>query len=240
MAYQTRVGARRRTLTRSRIIATALPVFAEKGPDAPVIDDFIQAAAISRGTFYNHFRTVGELLAATSDNLTEELLQLIDAKLVDTTEPDLRIATALRLIGQKALSDRHWCAFLSRASHVGVHARHYLERDLTLGQRLGVFELPDVTAAFDLITGTTMQTLRAIESGRCLTVEDLRSHLQLIFRALGVPAARIERLLNEPLPELENAAPAKRPARRRKAPAVRAEGIGRTVPRRAKPRDTAC
>jgi len=239
MAYQTRVGALRRTLTRSRIIATALPVFAAKGPDAPVIDDFIQAAAISRGTFYNHFRTVGELLAATSDNLTEELLQLIDAKLVGTTEPDLRIATALRLIGQKALSDRHWCAFLSRASHVGVHARHYLERDLSLGQRSGVFELPDVTAAFDLITGTTMQMLRAIESDQCLTLEDLRSHLELIFRALGVSAARIERLLNEPLPELGNAVPAKRPARRRKPPAIRVEGIGRAVPGRAKARGTA-
>jgi AcrR family transcriptional regulator len=222
MAYQTRVGERRRTLTRARIITAALPVFAEHGPDAPVIDDFIQAAAISRGTFYNHFRTVAELLAATSENLTEELAQLIDAKLVNVTAPDLRIAIALRLIGQKALNDRHWCLFLSRASHVGVHARQYLQRDLTVGQRLDVFDLPDVTAAFDLITGTTMQTLRAIESGQCRTLEDLRSHLQLVFRALGVPAARIDRLLTEPLPQLESKARPTRPARRRKAPAVRA------------------
>lgn len=217
MAYQTRVGALRRTLTRSRIISSALPVFAQKGPDAPIIDDFILAASISRGTFYNHFRTVGELLAATSDKLTEDLVQLIDSTLASTQAPDLRIATALRLIGQKALTDRHWCAFLARASNVGVHARHYLQRDLYLGQQIGVFDLPNVAAAFDLITGTTMQTLRAIESGQCLTLEDLGSHLQLIFRALGVPAARIATLLAEPLPRLENERRTKRMARRRSA-----------------------
>ena len=74
MTYQTRVGAQRRSRTRAQIITSAMAVFAAKGPDAPVIDDFILAAGISRGTFYNHFRTVPELLQATSELLTEELV----------------------------------------------------------------------------------------------------------------------------------------------------------------------
>jgi hypothetical protein len=47
--YQTRVGALRREKTRNRLIESALGVFAEKGPDAPLIDDFIAAAGVARG-----------------------------------------------------------------------------------------------------------------------------------------------------------------------------------------------
>ena len=57
--HRTRVGRQRRARTQARILEAAFEVFARKGPDAPVIDDFIQAAGVARGTFYNHFRTTG-------------------------------------------------------------------------------------------------------------------------------------------------------------------------------------
>src|SRR5512137_1877770 len=75
--HRPRVGRERRARMRLRIIESALRVFAEKGPEAAVIDDFIKAAGVARGTFYNHFRTTEELLIATSNRLENELIAAI-------------------------------------------------------------------------------------------------------------------------------------------------------------------
>ncbi len=62
--HRTRVAAERRARMHRKLVESALLVFAEKGVDASVIEDVIAAADVSRGTFYNYFRTNGELLAA--------------------------------------------------------------------------------------------------------------------------------------------------------------------------------
>ncbi len=49
--HRTRVGKERSARTERRILEAALEVFADRGPDAPAIDDFVQAAGVARGTF---------------------------------------------------------------------------------------------------------------------------------------------------------------------------------------------
>ena len=75
--HRTRVGEERSARTETRILEAALRVFAERGPDAPVIDEFVQAAGISRGTFYNYFDSVEALLRATSEWTTREVVEAI-------------------------------------------------------------------------------------------------------------------------------------------------------------------
>ena len=62
--HRPRVAAERRARMRRKLVESALLVFAEKGVDASVIEDVIAAAGVSRGTFYNYFRTNAELLVA--------------------------------------------------------------------------------------------------------------------------------------------------------------------------------
>jgi len=52
------IGLEKRKRTRVELIAAAFRVFADKGFEAPVIDDFIIASGLSRGTFYNYFKNV--------------------------------------------------------------------------------------------------------------------------------------------------------------------------------------
>ena len=56
--------ARRRALTRERIVAAAARRFAEAGPDAVRLDEISEAADVARGTLYSHFRTKDDLLRA--------------------------------------------------------------------------------------------------------------------------------------------------------------------------------
>ena len=53
--HRQRVAAERRERMRSRLLASAMKLIAEKGPAATSIDDVISAAEVSRGTFYKYF-----------------------------------------------------------------------------------------------------------------------------------------------------------------------------------------
>ena len=75
--HRVRVGAQRRGKTRLRLLQCALAVFTEKGPDVAFIDDFIAAAGVSRGTFYNHFKTNGTYFDISA---TGGLTQVIEGK----------------------------------------------------------------------------------------------------------------------------------------------------------------
>ena len=56
--------ARRRALTRGRIVAAAARRFADAGPDAVRLDEIADDADVARGTLYSHFRTKDDLLCA--------------------------------------------------------------------------------------------------------------------------------------------------------------------------------
>ena len=95
--HRTRVAAERRARMRRKLVESALLVFAEKGVDAPVIEDVIAAADVSRGTFYNYFRTNGELLAAAIQELGNELVEHIEQRVKTIPSPAERVFTGLRL-----------------------------------------------------------------------------------------------------------------------------------------------
>jgi AcrR family transcriptional regulator len=90
MHHRTASGQAQKAKTRELIIQSAIPVFAKFGPDNPVIDDFVRAAGISRGTFYNYFQTTRELLEATMITLSDEVI----ATIVPVVAPCVRLVVA--------------------------------------------------------------------------------------------------------------------------------------------------
>src|SRR5271166_1345041 len=80
-----------------KLVESALLVFAEKGVDASAIEDVIAAADVSRGTFYNYFRTNGELLAAAIQELGNELVEHIEERVASIPSPAARLFSGLRL-----------------------------------------------------------------------------------------------------------------------------------------------
>jgi AcrR family transcriptional regulator len=57
------IGAERRERTRQKLVMAAARVVAEPGENKANIDDFIKAAGVARGTFYNYYSTRELLLA---------------------------------------------------------------------------------------------------------------------------------------------------------------------------------
>lgn len=196
--HRTRVGRERTARTETRILEAALGVFAKMGPDAPKIDDFVAAAGISRGTFYNHFDSVDAVLAATSEWTTRELLQTIEDALDGLEDPVVRFGVGLRLFFSRAESDPVWSLFVGRVWRMG--GLELPMRDLAEGVRRGTLRAAHPEATRDLLSGAVREALLRIGSGR--TKPGYGDQMAaLCLQVLGADAKRIEAVMKRELPE---------------------------------------
>lgn len=199
--HRTRVGRERRARTEAKIINAAMRVFAKKGPDAPIIDDFIKAAGVARGTFYNYYKSTEELLEATSKWLEDDMIESIETEIGNLKDPVKRLTTGVRLWMQKAEADPAWCAFVARVPRIGHLAEQQLTGDLRRGLRSGMFSSPSIDVARDLVVGTIRQAMYR------LTEEGARKHYdrevaQMVMQGLGLDRRVIEKALSRTLPPL--------------------------------------
>jgi AcrR family transcriptional regulator len=199
--HRTIVGKRRRARTEARILEAALRIFAEKGPDAPVIDDFIKAAGIARGTFYNYFKSTPELLQATSNWLSDEIAETIEGEVRRMKDPVLKHFTGMLLWARKAESDPDWCAFVARIWFKGGFVAYAPLRDIRSGMRAGGFHCPSAEMGFDLSMGTMRQAmLRHMEEPQPKRFWD--HVVRAIMMGLGVEIGRIDEMFSRPLPQV--------------------------------------
>jgi AcrR family transcriptional regulator len=199
------VGAQRREKTRLRLLESGLAVFTEKGPDAAVIDDFIAAAGVSRGTFYNHFRTTQELLLALATEMSDEVLQTVDPYVLALEDPVERFVAGTRLYMQLALRYPLWGSFITRVG-TRLAARGqlidvYLTRDLELAVKRKRIVVPSVAVARDILLGSIFYGIETM-----LTEPTREQHpeqiLHTVLIGLGLPAAEADAIAFMRLAEL--------------------------------------
>ncbi len=204
--HRTRVAAERRARMHRKLVESALLVFAEKGVDAPVIDDVIAAAGVSRGTFYNYFRTNGELLAAAIQQLGNELVEHIEERVKAIPSPAVRVFTGLRLYMDSA---RRFPLFARFAARIGPQAigpgsrvQDYIPVHLAAAIREGEFVDAPIPVTLDTIVGVGLVAVARIAQGRA---DDryVTAMLLALARALGLEPARAAAILSAPLAPLD-------------------------------------
>lgn len=199
--HRTIVGRTRRAKTEAKIIEAALHVFAEKGRDAPVIDDFIKAAGVSRGTFYNYFKSTAELLNATSTWLTDDLIESIEREIRTIKDPVVRHGIGLRFWMKKAESDAAWCGFVADIWFYGGYALEAPLRDIRMGMKQGGFKCPSAEAGFDLAMGTMRQGMvRLSTKPRQRNFGDQIA--EIILHGLGAAPDKIAEVMARKLPDM--------------------------------------
>jgi AcrR family transcriptional regulator len=196
--HRTRTGRERSRRMRQRIIAAAIPVFAQHGPDVPVIDDFITAAGIARGTFYSHFKSTEELLVAASNATEDALMAVVWPRVMQETVPEFRLAVGVRLWLQRAQVDPVLCAFVVRNRIRTPFVEKELSRDIGGGIRSGSLRVATVEAGRDLLVGAVREAMARIMDG-AVPPGHGDEVVRAILRGLGVDARSIERSLAIPL-----------------------------------------
>lgn len=204
--HRTRVGRERRARTRARLLAGALPVFADHGLDARVIDLVIRQAEVSRGTFYNHFTTNEELFTALAQAVSDEILMVVDPLVLRHEDPAVRLACGIRLsIG---LVRRHplLARFLVRgglaALTAGSLTTETIPREVRAGLAAGRFSVTHERLAFDLILGSVMAAFHTLLTSEF--PEDYPQELaQAVLQSLGVERADARRCARVEIDEVE-------------------------------------
>ncbi|MES2149334.1 MAG: TetR/AcrR family transcriptional regulator [Pseudomonadota bacterium] len=203
--HRPRVAAERRERMRRRLIESAMIVFADKGVGASVIPDVVAAAEVSQGSFYNYFRTNEELLAAVADELSGEMVQLIEPVVGPIADPALRVATALRCYLHLARGHRLLARFLAAAGlrmPVQYNATfRYLPADLEEGQKQGVFVDLPLEIVLELVAGAGIAALDHLARGRSRK-DYPETIVAAVMRMLGMGVADAERIAAGPLPKL--------------------------------------
>lgn len=190
---------------RRRLIECAMIVFAQKGIGATVIPEVVAAAEVSQGSFYNYFRGNEDLLAAVSDELSNEMVRLIETAVGNIDDPALRVATAIRSYLHLARSYLVVAHFLSSAglslADKKSAAFDYLPPDLKEGQNKGYFDVPSPGVAVDVIMGAALIAVHRMAKGR--TAKNYPEQITMaILRSLGTTADAAARLTSAPLPKL--------------------------------------
>jgi AcrR family transcriptional regulator len=177
-----------------------------------VIDEFVRAAGIARGTFYNHFKSVEDLLRATSEWTTREMVGAIEAAMAGIEHPVLRLGIGIRLFFSRAQRDPLWCRFVARVWNVG--GLELPVRDFDAAVRLGHFRVPGREAAHGVLFGGIREALRRIGDGG-VPAGYGDQVAEICLRALQADPRRIAAVLSSELPALPERIRA-RPDRRRR------------------------
>ncbi len=191
----------RKALTRSKILAAAVRVVAEKGVTTAVIDDFIRAAGVARGTFYNYFKSTDEVLQAAAQWLEDDLIVSIDEVLAPIDDPVERMTLGMRLWLRKARGDRAWCAFVAGFRYHGSLVEEVLARDIGGALRAGRVSVPNAAVARDLIVGTIREAMGRM-SDATVPIAYLDELVRAILRSLGVDGEWIRTALEKPVPPM--------------------------------------
>jgi len=200
-ANRAKVDAARKQRTRGRILTAAVHVVAEKGVTDVVIEDFIRAAGVARGTFYNYFKSTDEVLQAAAQSLEDDLMVSIEHELAPLKDPLERLTTGVRLWMRKARTDLAWCAFVARYRHHGALVEATVTSDLREGKKLGKFAFPSVAAARDLLVGTIREAMGRM-SDAPVSAGYADEIAAVVLRGLGVDDAWIRSALAKPAPTM--------------------------------------
>jgi AcrR family transcriptional regulator len=200
-------GRDKRAKTRTAIVWAAVELVQKRGIDAvPTIDDFIAAAGVSRGTFYNHFETKEDLLQAASVHVSHSIDALIQPVLERIDNPAERVALASRSFIRLARVRPAWAWILINAVPVSgagwseqMHANAL--RDLQLGITQGVFRICHLQAAATLGIGGLGMALR-MALLQPVGDDFAQGFVMVALQAFGVPPEECLRISQLPLPDI--------------------------------------
>ncbi len=165
--HRPRVALKKRQVMRGKLLDAAMRVFVGANGAMPVIDDVIREADVSRGTFYNYFTSLDEVLVAIGQDLNNQMTTDILPVYDILTEPCQRVAVASRIFLVRALLDPQWAGFVTRVDawqHNSLVAE-YMSRDLVNGKANGDFSIGRIDVATDFLMGASAHGIHAILQG---------------------------------------------------------------------------
>lgn len=193
----------RRDRTREALLGAGRRLFAARDVDGVSVDEIVEAAAVAKGSFYNHFadkEVFAREIAAVARREVEARVLEINAEVRD---PALAMARALCVFVRFATEHRDSARTLWRlntgATMVDAPINRGLVDVVQQGIDAGQFAHVDVESGVLLTMGIIVITLRHLFEDRMRTApSDIARRMAAgLLRSLGVAPARAAKLADE-------------------------------------------
>ncbi len=192
---------------RGRLLASALQlVAAGKGPALTSIDDVIEAAGVSRGTFYRYFLSPDTLVRELIVEVANELIRMAEPVVLKHSDPAERVACGIRLVSRLAIHHPLAANFMVRLGWPDAQGPNllldFVKRDLGEGLRQGRFMRMPIELALNIVSGAVLGATHAMLKPDC-EPDFAELTAAAALRALGVDGLTSDRIARQPLEAFE-------------------------------------
>jgi hypothetical protein len=204
--HRVRVAAFRREEMHNTLIFSVLALSSEKSIHEIDVDDVIQHAQVSRGSFYKYFPSVQASVLALTSQLAHELNTEIEAithqipdtatRLVITTKLTMRFLVKVPLLGNFLIQ----LPWPSQNSEVNVFK--HITSDVELGIKEGVFSKMPASIGCNLLIGSLLGGVHTMLGKPASSSGYENKVLHPVLMGLGLDLKTADDLLKIPLPSL--------------------------------------
>ncbi|RYD29302.1 MAG: TetR/AcrR family transcriptional regulator [Lysobacteraceae bacterium] len=199
------IATEKRNRTRATLLIAAFHLIGEESGQFQRVEDFCQAAAVSRGSFYKYFTGIANLYAVLAEELSSDFDAAVHQVMDVKTTAAARASAAVRYNLQAAIDNPRWgwamihTGMGSEVFGPGVSSR--ARTTIAEGMASGEFRIatPDLGKAILLgaALGATLDILHG-RNGAHYPEQTARS----ILLALGVEHTTADAVVSEELPVL--------------------------------------
>ena len=203
-------AARRREETRGKLVRAARDVMARNGIGTTTIQAITEAADVGFGSFYNHFASKEDIVAAVMDEAVESFGAAADQLAGRLSDPAEILAASVRHAIRRAAADEAWGWFLvrtalARAHGIGRGLGPRLARDVRHGVESKRFAVDDPVAAVLAAGGAVLAVIAAQLHGD-IGDDAAERAAAVVLRMLGIPGAEAREIAHRPLPSIDTSA----------------------------------
>lgn len=182
---------KKRNETRARILSASLAICAGNLSRLPTVEDVVERARLSRGTFYKYFDSVDEVLAALGQDLTQ--LALLEGERFRGvfSEKWKGTSVVLRVVLTRALLDHTWADFVLRTrgwAREGLLGDIVMQ-DLAEGRATGEYKILSDEVALDFLRGLLESCISALHKGVDQPEAYIDGAVHMWLQALGFEPA---------------------------------------------------
>jgi AcrR family transcriptional regulator len=191
-------GNPRAERTRAALIGAGRQLYSQRPVDAVTVDEIVQAAAVGKGSFYNHFADRDALVRAISSEIRAAVEAAVTQANADVQDPARRMARAVCTYLRFALERDESAGVLVRihSGHTSLTAplNRGLVADIEAGLASGRFAVATVEAGVLFVLGVTQLALVRVvqEPSPAFAVSLSQQMCGLILRGFGLASAEAD------------------------------------------------
>jgi len=203
--HRIRVAASRREEMQNSLLFSALVLASDKSVHEIDVEDIIEHAQVSRGSFYKYFPSVQAAVLALASQLERELTTEIDAITHQIPDTALRlVATAkltMRLLVKVPLLGNFLIQLPWPSQNPEANLFKNISSDVELGIKEGLFAKMPASIGCNLLVGSLIGGIHTMLGKPASTSYENKVLFQVLL-GLGLASKTVDDLLKIPLPSL--------------------------------------